>query len=50
MLPCKNIHTMPAFRLFIALLLILLSGVTSAQEGLPIVNMTSGADGEVQYS
>jgi flagellar biosynthetic protein FliP len=28
----------------------LLSGFVSAQEGLPIVNMTSGTDGEVQYS
>ena len=28
----------------------LLSGFVSAQEGLPIVNMTSGTDGEVKYS
>jgi flagellar biosynthetic protein FliP len=34
----------------IPLLLLLLSGFVSAQEGLPIVNMTSGTDGEVQYS
>ena len=39
-----------AIRLLIPLLLMLLSGFVSAQEGLPIVNMTSGTDGEVKYS
>ena len=39
-----------AFKYLVALLLPLLSGLVSAQEGLPVVNMTSGTDGEVQYS
>ena len=50
MQPRINTLSRSAFRLLIPLLLMLLSGFVSAQEGLPIVNMTSGTDGEVQYS
>ena len=50
MQPRTNTLSRSAFRLLIPLLLMLLSGFVSAQEGLPIVNMTSGTDGEVQYS
>jgi flagellar biosynthetic protein FliP len=50
MQPRINTLSRSVFRLLIPLLLMLLSGFVSAQEGLPIVNMTSGTDGEVQYS
>ena len=50
MQPRMNTLYRSAFRLLTLLLLMLLSGFVSAQEGLPIVNMTSGTDGEVQYS
>ena len=50
MQPRINTLSRSAFRLLIPLLLMLLSGFVSAQEGLPIVNMTSGTDGEVKYS
>lgn len=50
MQPRINTLSRSAIRLLIPLLLMLLSGFVSAQEGLPIVNMTSGTDGEVQYS
>lgn len=50
MQPRINTASRSAVRFLIPLLLMLLSGFVSAQEGLPIVNMTSGTDGEVQYS
>ena len=50
MQPRINTASRSAARFLIPLLLMLLSGFVSAQEGLPIVNMTSGTDGEVQYS
>lgn len=50
MQPRINTLSGSAIRLLIPLLLMLLSGFVSAQEGLPIVNMTSGTDGEVKYS
>ena len=50
MQPRINTLSRSAVRFLIPLLLMLLSGFVSAQEGLPIVNMTSGTDGEVQYS
>lgn len=50
MKPRMNTLSRSAFRLLTPLLFMLLSGFVSAQEGLPIVNMTSGTDGEVQYS
>ena len=50
MLLSKTPQFLSAFKYLVALLLPLLSGLVSAQEGLPVVNTTSGTDGEVQYS
>lgn len=50
MFPCNQKQRWLLVKLLLALTLPVLSGFASAQDGLPIVNMTSGADGEVQYS